>query len=221
MTVSRQKSSICVHMWNNLADILQKLAAKKLVKSRLLCVARGNWRENWTVCFSSIYIRDLNLAPIRFVQLVPRFFPRCPLYSFIISISMMLHVYAQPRSQGLCGETVTKTLLKFVLSFQKFGKKIACAVRHNRIQLYCNHWLQLIAIRLCRTAHAIFFPKFWNDKMNFTRVFVIWSSSPSHREGPGTEVGLRHWSTQGFHFEGFFPFLRKFCNCKEKKGNTK
>ena len=29
-----------------------------------------------------------------------------------------------------------------------------------------------IAIRLCRTAHAIFFPKFWNDKMNFTRVFV-------------------------------------------------
>ena len=29
-----------------------------------------------------------------------------------------------------------------------------------------------IAIRLCRTAHAIFSPKFWNDKMNFTRVFV-------------------------------------------------
>ena len=30
----------------------------------------------------------------------------------------------------------------------------------------------VMAIRLCRTAHAIFFPKFWNDKTNFTRVFV-------------------------------------------------
>ena len=30
----------------------------------------------------------------------------------------------------------------------------------------------VIAMRLCRTAHAIFFPKFWKDKMNFTRVFV-------------------------------------------------
>ena len=65
----------------------------------------------------------------------------------------------QPRSQGLRGETLTKTLVKFVLSFQNFGKKIACAVRHNRIQPYC-------------TAHAIFSPKFWNDKMNFTRVFI-------------------------------------------------
>ena len=46
--------------------------------------------------------------------------------------------YYQPRSQALRGETVTKTLVKFVLSFQNFGKKIACAVRHNRIQLYCN-----------------------------------------------------------------------------------
>ena len=35
---------------------------------------------------------DLNLAPIRFVQFVPRFFPRCPLYSFIISMSEMLIV---------------------------------------------------------------------------------------------------------------------------------
>ena len=35
-------------------------------------------------------------------------------------------------------------------------------------QPYCNNgW-----IRLCFTAHAIFFPKFWNDKTNFTRVFV-------------------------------------------------
>ena len=32
----------------------------------------------------------------------------------------------------------------------------------------------VIAIRLCRTAHAIFFPKFWNfeTNFNFTRVFV-------------------------------------------------
>ena len=35
-------------------------------------------------------------------------------------------------------------------------------------QPYCNDgW-----IRLCLTAHAIFSPKFWNDKTNFTRVFV-------------------------------------------------
>ena len=47
----------------------------------------------------------------------------------------------QPRSQGLRGETVTKTLVEFVLLFQNFGKTIACAVRQpymNRIQLYCN-----------------------------------------------------------------------------------
>ena len=34
---------------------------------------------------------------------------------------------------SLCGDTLTKTLMKFILSFQNFGKKIACAVRHNRI----------------------------------------------------------------------------------------
>ena len=44
----------------------------------------------------------------------------------------------QPRSQGLRGETVTKTLVKFILSFQNFGKKIACAVRHNRIAIQLN-----------------------------------------------------------------------------------
>ena len=43
-------------------------------------------KKKKTVCSSSIYIRDLNLAPIRFVQFVPRFFLRCPLYSFIISM---------------------------------------------------------------------------------------------------------------------------------------
>ena len=70
----------------------------------------------------------------------------------------------QPRSQGLRGETLTKTLVKFVLSFQNFGEKISCAVRHNRIQLYCS--------TVVSHFNAIFFPKFWNDKMNFTRVIV-------------------------------------------------
>ena len=49
----------------------------------------------------------------------------------------------------------------------------------------------VIAIRLCRTAHAIFSPKFWNYKTNFTHSMILpGSSSLSHREGPGTEVGL-------------------------------
>ena len=43
-------------------------------------------KKTKTVCFSSLYIRDLNLPPIRFVQFVPRFVPRCRLYSFIISM---------------------------------------------------------------------------------------------------------------------------------------
>ena len=34
ITVSRQQRSICVQMWDNLADILQKLAAKKPVAMR-------------------------------------------------------------------------------------------------------------------------------------------------------------------------------------------
>ena len=39
-----------------------------------------------------------------------------------------------------------------------------------------------VAIRLCLTAHAIFSPKFWNDKMNFTRVFVnVLLRRPWHR----------------------------------------
>ena len=59
------------------------------------------------------------------------------------------------------------------------SKKIACAVRHNRIQLYCN---TVVSHCACN-----FFSKFWNDKMNFTR-----SSSPSHREGPETEVVADH-----------------------------
>ena len=57
----------------------------------------------------------------------------------------------QPRSQGLCGETVTKTLVKFVLSFKISGKKL-----HAQ---WDTSVFNCIAIRLCRTAHAIFFPK--------------------------------------------------------------
>ena len=84
-------------------------------------------------------------------------------------------VLVQPRSQGLRGETVTKTLVKFVLSFQNFGKKIACAVRHNRIAITVEYGC--VALRM-----RFFSPKFWNDKTNFTRVFVTVSPRrPSDR----------------------------------------
>ena len=46
-------------------------------------------------------------------------------------------VAIQPRSQGLRSETVTKTLVKFILSFPNFGGKIACAVRHNTV-VFCT-----------------------------------------------------------------------------------
>ena len=49
-------------------------------------------KKTKTLCFLSIYIRDLNLAPIRFVQFVPRFFPRCPLCSFIIFLCLTANV---------------------------------------------------------------------------------------------------------------------------------
>ena len=62
--------------------------------------------------------------------------------------SQALH---QPRSQGLRGETVTKTLVKFVLSFQNFGEKIACAVRHNRIAITVEYG--------CVSLRMRFFPK--------------------------------------------------------------
>ena len=82
----------------------------------------------------------------------------------------------QPRSQGLRGETVTKTLVKFVLSFQNFGEKIACAVRHNRIQPLLQYGCVALRMR--------FFPQ------NFGTIKRILPeySSLSHREGPGTEV---------------------------------
>ena len=40
--------------------------------------------------FSSLYIRDLSLAPIGLVQFVPRFVPRCRLYSFIGQVKAAL-----------------------------------------------------------------------------------------------------------------------------------
>ena len=86
----------------------------------------------------------------------------------------------QPRSQGLRGETVTKTLVKFVLSFQNFGEKIACAVRHNRIQPLFKYGCVALRMR--------FFPQ------NFGTIKRILpgSSSPPHREGPGTEVEYKY-----------------------------
>ena len=86
---------------------------------------------------------------------------------------------SQPRSQGLRGETVTKTLVKFVLSFQNFGEKIACAVRHNRIAITVEYG--------CVSLRMRFFPQ------NFGTIKRILpgSSSPSHREGPGTEVDVK------------------------------
>ena len=121
---------------------------------------------------------------------------------------------SQSRSQGLRGETVTKTLVKFVSSFQNFGKKIACAVRHNRIAI----------IQLCRTAHAIFFPKFWNDEMNFTRVFVTVSPRrPWDRGWPlvsssSSAMLFYFWRDIYFHAfviqSLFFPPKMSLCNIK-------
>ena len=85
----------------------------------------------------------------------------------------------QPRSQGLRGETVTKTLVKFILSFQNFGEKIASAVRHNRI-----------AIQLNMVEYGCVSPRMRLFSQNFGTIKRILpgSSSPSHREGPGIEV---------------------------------
>ena len=82
----------------------------------------------------------------------------------------------QPRSQGLRGETVTKTLVKFVLSFQNFGKKIAYAVRHNRIAITVEYGC--VSLRM----------RFFSQNFGTIKRILPGSSSPSHREGPGTEV---------------------------------
>ena len=90
----------------------------------------------------------------------------------------------QPRSQGLRGETVTKTLVKFILSFQNFGGKIACAVRHN-----------CIAISDCNTVEygcVSLRMRFFSQNFGTMKRILPGSSSPSHREGPGIEVGQKH-----------------------------
>ena len=68
---------------------------------------------------------------------------------------------SQPRSQGLRGETVTKTLVKFVLSFQKYG---------------------CVSLRM----------RFFSQNFGTIKRILPGSSSPSHREGPGTEVASFH-----------------------------
>ena len=91
--------------------------------------------------------------------------------------SVVYRAEVQPRSQGLRGETVTKTLVKFVFSFQNFGEKIACAVRHNRIQPLLQYGC--VALRM----------RFFSQNFGTIKRILPGSSSPSHREGPGTEVG--------------------------------
>ena len=74
----------------------------------------------------------------------------------------------------------------------------------------------LIAIQLCRTAHAIFFPKFWNDKMNFTRVFVtvsprrLWDRGCLHT----TVLSVRHFLPQRSRLAN-----QKLCRSREWAGN--
>ena len=93
-----------------------------------------------------------------------------------IILQFLILLEEQPRSQGLRGETVTKTLVKFVLSFQNFGEKIACAVRHNRIQPLLQYGC--VALRM----------RFFPQNFGTMKRILPGSSSPSHREGPGTEV---------------------------------
>ena len=95
-----------------------------------------------------------------------------PLVEFVLS---------QPRSQGLRGETVTKTLVKFVLSFQNFGEKIACAVR----QPYSTVIKPLLQYG-CVALHM----RFFSQNFGTIKRILPGSSSLSHREGPGTEVGF-------------------------------
>ena len=106
------------------SDIYTKiwLPAPKITKTRKLktcfpaivsiCVHHGHKNKQKltkTVRFSSLYIRDLNLPPIRFVQFVPRFVPRCRLYSFIIS--MFLGVIFSPLTCAV------KYFCKFLFGF--------------------------------------------------------------------------------------------------------
>ena len=71
---------------------------------------------------------------------------------------------------------MTKTLVKFVLSFQNFGKKIACAVRHNRIATTVEYGC--VSLRM----------RFFSQNFGTIKRILPGSSSPSHREGPRIEV---------------------------------
>ena len=95
----------------------------------------------------------------------------------VYSAGLFVQTIRQPRSQGLRGETVTKTLVKFVLSFQNFEKKIACAVRHNRIAITVEYGC--VSLRM----------RFFSQNFGTIKRILPGSSSPSHREGPATEVG--------------------------------
>ena len=97
----------------------------------------------------------------------------------------VLLISFQPRSQGLRGETVTKTLVKFVLSFQNFGEKIACAVRHNRIAISDCNTVEYGCVSLRM--------RFFSQNFGTIKWILPGSSSPSHREGPGTEVDFVLW----------------------------
>ena len=72
---------------------------------------------------------------------------------------------------------MTKTLVKFVLWFQNFGGKIACAVRHNRIATTAVEY-GCVSLRM----------RFFSQNFGTIKRILPGSSSPSHREGPGTEV---------------------------------
>ena len=131
----------------------------------LMHVVSGiGWRWHY---FTEIDRHNLNLISTDLLQLV-------------VSLQQVgkAHNFQQPRSQGLRGETVTKTLVKFVWSFQNFGKKIACAVRHNRIQplLQCG----CVALRM----------RFFSQNFGTIKRILPGSSSLSHRGGPGIEVEL-------------------------------
>ena len=55
-------------MWDNLADILQKLAAKKPVKSRLLYVARENLRLKNSFIYTKIRLSEPRITKTRKLQ---------------------------------------------------------------------------------------------------------------------------------------------------------
>ena len=76
---------------------------------------------------------------------------------------------------------VTKTLVKFILSFQNFGKKIACAVRHNRIAISDCNTVEYGCVSLRM--------RFFYQNFGTIKRILPGFLSPSHREGPGTEVG--------------------------------